>query len=546
MIEYHLDNEIVWNANASNMPMLGKVTGSGARFKAIGGVLKIVLYNIPAEADYLQFSATNQKITGAFDIDDASAANVTIATANTDKAGEKELLIDFSADYSENKVFYIPLPTGTINGFTFTLLDSELNEVFTKTSTYNLAVAANHLILGPALNCAASATLLSEDFSAYSANDVPSGTVSGLTYECTDGGGTTKIYEAELAGGTSPELLVGKSSGSFTVSGIECDGITKMTLTFKKNGNALTVSATSGITVEGSTANAGTKTITLTNSSLKSFDLTFTAGSSNVRIDDILLVSSPASFTAPSFAPDNDALTINVGSTTATTDFAYANRVDDLEAVALVEDAAKSWLSADLTGTYPDYTLTVTASSINNGDEDRSAIVILRGSGVTKNITVTQKTNLVKNPTVSVTPGDSKFTATWSGVANATSYVAYLRTSAGTPTDGTNITASITESAGVYSITDYAVTNDQEYYLYVKVNDVASGYEATSEYVEKTFTPAGAPKGYSLENPYTVAEAISAAAALGGGTAANVYVKGIVSKITTAYDSGYGNVSFGL
>lgn len=51
----------------------------------------------------------------------------------------------------------------------------------------------------------------SEDFSNYEADDVPSG--GTYNYVCTDNGtNATKVYTANLAGGESPELLIGKKN----------------------------------------------------------------------------------------------------------------------------------------------------------------------------------------------------------------------------------------------------------------------------------------------------------------------------------------------
>ncbi|MCR5277784.1 MAG: hypothetical protein K6D54_08995 [Bacteroidales bacterium] len=531
-VTFSLPATLTWSANATNMPMLGKIESDNVSFKAVGGVLKLVCYNIPEGAAHFKFEATNKQIVGDFAIADGTVSEPTIVTAA--KEGSNSVL-DIEFTRSANMVFYIPLPTGTIDGFTVKILNDSDGELFSKTTTANLVVGRNKLILGPALNCATARVLVSEDFSSYSADDVPSGVVNGVTYSCTNGGGTTKIYDATLAGGESPELLIGKNSGSFTISGINCDGVSSMTLTFKKNGNALTVTATDGITVDGSTSGAGTKTISLTNTSLSSFDLTFTAGSSNVRFDDVLLIeAASASYTAPSIAPENEALIIAVGSTESSTAFTYSNRVDDMPVVAVVDDAAKAWLSAAIDGT----TLTVTASGAYNGAADRIGTVTLRASGVNKQISVTQKTTLVPNPTVTATPGNEKFSASWTGDEHATSYVAYLRTTEGTPTDGTNISGNISVDAGVYSITNYAVANGT-YYLYVKVSGVADGYEAPEDYVMRSFTCEGTPKGTDPANPYTVTEALSIISEYGdnAGGDSNVYTRGIVVAQGSLYNS---------
>ena len=133
-------------------------------------------------------------------------------------------------------------------------------------------------------------TLWQEDFSSYSKDAVPSG--GTYSYECT--GANTKIYEEALAGGTSPELLLQKSSnGSLTatipLSNIEGD----LTLTFKTNNQKIKVSSsTEGITGGLEEKSAGTHTATFSGvtTSMTSITIEFLcSGSSNVRLDDIVL-----------------------------------------------------------------------------------------------------------------------------------------------------------------------------------------------------------------------------------------------------------------
>lgn len=81
--------------------------------------------------------------------------------------------------------------------------------------------------------------LWSEDFSSYAADDVPTG--GDYSYVCVGSG--TKIYDAVLAGGEAPELLIGKSGGSFSVK-IPMNGKSgEMTLAFKANYDRITVTA---------------------------------------------------------------------------------------------------------------------------------------------------------------------------------------------------------------------------------------------------------------------------------------------------------------
>ena len=174
----------------------------------------------------------------------------------------------------------------------------------------------------------AGTTLWSEDFSGYSANKVPSGTIasshtgttiygnSTITYACANGGGTTKIYAEKLAGGTSPEILIAKSNGSFSISGIPTGSAETMTLLFNTNksgnpSNFSITSRTSGISIGSLSSPAANQlSCSITNANgVTTFDLTIKYTSSqNSREDNFLLTvataGSGSSTTYHTTAPD--------------------------------------------------------------------------------------------------------------------------------------------------------------------------------------------------------------------------------------------------
>lgn len=144
-------------------------------------------------------------------------------------------------------------------------------------------------------NALAQDVIWSEDFSSYKADDVPSG--GTYNYVCADNGtNITKIYEANLAGGESPELLVGKKNNNATnptvlgtfAATVNLGGKSgDMTLTFKSNGKLT-------ITVEGGTVGDNTGTgndyvYPITGAS-GTLNITFTNNTtSNARLDNIKL-----------------------------------------------------------------------------------------------------------------------------------------------------------------------------------------------------------------------------------------------------------------
>ena len=151
-----------------------------------------------------------------------------------------------------------------------------------------LALVAN-------IGFAQSTILWQEDFSSYKANDVPKG--GAYNYACVGTG--TKVYvdtekdKANLAGGESPELLVGKKGGSFSAT-VALNGVSgQLTLTYKTNKDIVKTTvenATAGDLVKTGydvslpiTVAAGTASITI------KFDNTSTGKGQNGRLDNIKL-----------------------------------------------------------------------------------------------------------------------------------------------------------------------------------------------------------------------------------------------------------------
>ena len=147
-----------------------------------------------------------------------------------------------------------------------------------------------------------------ESFTSYSANNVPSGdenaTTNGrmvynggaVTYTCVNGGTyDTKIQSGTNAGGTTPELMIGRPNGSFTIANIPTGSADSLTLTFKTNGIASYFnlsSETSGIEIGALTISEQTATVHINNAnSVNNFALTITnvAGNNNIRVDNLSL-----------------------------------------------------------------------------------------------------------------------------------------------------------------------------------------------------------------------------------------------------------------
>lgn len=138
--------------------------------------------------------------------------------------------------------------------------------------------------------------LWQEDFSSYKADAVPTG--GTYSYVCTDGGSATKIFNDNMAGGTSPELLVSKKSGkkvgSFTAT-IPLNGKSgNMTLAFKANKNVVVTATGATVGTQAKTGNDFTYPITVA-ANAENITITIaSATTSNARLDNIKLFQGEA------------------------------------------------------------------------------------------------------------------------------------------------------------------------------------------------------------------------------------------------------------
>ena len=149
-----------------------------------------------------------------------------------------------------------------------------------KTLRYSL-LSLLVLVCGSAF--AQKTTLWAEDFGSYAANAVPAGGDYG--YACVGSG--TKVYTQNLAGGESPELLIGKNGGSFTVK-IPMNGKSgEMTLRYKANYDRITVTSEDATIGEKSNSGNDYSVPVAVSAGKESVTIVFSnTTSSNVRFDD--------------------------------------------------------------------------------------------------------------------------------------------------------------------------------------------------------------------------------------------------------------------
>ena len=392
-IVFNLPSSFVWAENSTNMPMLGKISGDVATFKAVGGVLKLVCYNIPAGAAKLWFVSSSSKITGDFEIADASIANPVIAS---ESATDDVLEITFA--YSANKVFYIPLPTGEIDGFEVYFYDSSDTELFSKTTDASFTVGRNKMIIAPALDCTGVAdALLTND------------EILASTIESSYGTGSISSasgawnYSACKQSYTAISKTYIQIRNNATVSYLQLpsfsNNIASITLHNIANGSNGAYTGTVYFRDEASNDADPIASATCDVDAREDFVLNIPSGNTTGYI----MSSGPCRFyavtvkfvnagTFPSLTATDDDLEIAVGSLTATTTVSLSNPVDALGISCVVNEEAKSWLSASISGS----TLTVTAAEANSTATDRDGTVSLKATGAANVvISVTQPTKIV-------------------------------------------------------------------------------------------------------------------------------------------------------
>lgn len=106
----------------------------------------------------------------------------------------------------------------------------------------------------------------------------------------------TRVYNATLAGGTTPELLL-QSGDSWTITNIPTGAATELTLTYKSNNTKSSVTCST----EGTTITGSSKSYTIEPGDNSAITLVFGC-SGNTRIDDITLIVKTAGGGTPTVA----------------------------------------------------------------------------------------------------------------------------------------------------------------------------------------------------------------------------------------------------
>ena len=103
---------------STNAPMVAEIGSTALTFKHVGGLMRFIVKGMPSEANSFTFTA-NAGITGDFTVNEG------VITAAEAIESNKSVTINFTqAQYNaESMTFYVPLPTGTYEGYTVTVGD---------------------------------------------------------------------------------------------------------------------------------------------------------------------------------------------------------------------------------------------------------------------------------------------------------------------------------------------------------------------------------------------------------------------------------------
>ena len=503
--KFYLEPEFAWKEGETNMPMIGTVnTGTKAvSFKTAGAAIKLVCYNVSADARKLVVSSDSKKLSGLFD---PEGTPVAIVTDDKD-ASDNTITITFEAGHPTNMVFYVPVPTGDLGKLSFVMKDGSDADVSNVQETKgSISMSRAHIVAAPALNCGETypdALLTNAEIVAKASADSWSSYKSGSITNTYGTWSYNAAYQGNYGGSGNYYMQLRNNS---TVSYLQLPAFTNEieSIILHSVCNTSEAKYTGSIYFRENADNDETPIATAPTATKAKEDITmaipagYTTGyvmvSGACRIAAFTVKFSSDAMASPTITPASDNITIAISSgdtNTASTTFTYTSPLDANPIVAAIIEG-DDWLdSAEITGSGP-FTLTVSASKNNTGIE-RSATVRLRGTGVYKDITVTQPNALVVNPSLTVVNGSGSFNATWVNVANVSDYLVYFGSTdnrEADPTSLTPLTPTYDDGTSTWSVTKSGLTNGDTYYLYVK-SSPAANYVAPASYSKWIVKPGG-------------------------------------------------------
>ena len=118
-----LPDTYAWSARGLKAPMMTYISEenpSWQSFVMATGAIKVDIYDIPANANKLVFTAPGNRVSGQFRLHETEGTNDVHAE---DAAVNNTVTITFEAGSATSRTFLIPLPAGTYNNFTLQMYE---------------------------------------------------------------------------------------------------------------------------------------------------------------------------------------------------------------------------------------------------------------------------------------------------------------------------------------------------------------------------------------------------------------------------------------
>ena len=118
-----LPDTYAWSARGLKAPMMTYISEehpSWQSFVMVTGAIKVDIYDIPANANKLVFTAPGKRVSGQFRLHETEGTNDVHAE---DAAVNNTVTITFEAGSATSRTFLIPLPAGTYNNFTLQMYE---------------------------------------------------------------------------------------------------------------------------------------------------------------------------------------------------------------------------------------------------------------------------------------------------------------------------------------------------------------------------------------------------------------------------------------
>jgi len=113
-----------YSDNAMNAPMTALIDGGVLSFTNVGGIISIPCAEVPEEAAKFFIAAVGQKISGSFEVQEAS----TMTVSTTSMSGNSKVSVSFVND-GLAKTFNVPVPTGTYTSIYAAFEDASGNNI---------------------------------------------------------------------------------------------------------------------------------------------------------------------------------------------------------------------------------------------------------------------------------------------------------------------------------------------------------------------------------------------------------------------------------